>query len=42
MRSSVLDLQNDPLGQRTLLRLEPPPLFISDVDKDKDLTFDYG
>ncbi|XP_018462178.2 uncharacterized protein LOC108833247 [Raphanus sativus] len=42
VKTSVLDLENDPVGQRNFLRLEPAPLVISEVDKDKGRTFDYG
>lgn len=42
VRSSILGLLNDPAGQRSFLRLDALPLVISDVDKDKGLTFDYG
>ncbi|KAG7543484.1 Reverse transcriptase domain [Arabidopsis thaliana x Arabidopsis arenosa] len=33
--------ENDPQGQKTLLRLEAPPLFTTDVDTGKGLVFDF-
>lgn len=31
----------DPLGQKIMLRLEPPPLIFADIDKGKGLVFDF-
>ncbi|XP_018479504.1 uncharacterized protein LOC108850471 [Raphanus sativus] len=42
VKKSVLDLANDPIGQRTFLRLEAPPMVTCEVDKDKGLVFDYS
>lgn len=42
VKKSVLDLENDPIGQRDFLRLEAAPLVIREVDKDKGLVFDYS
>ncbi|XP_056860161.1 uncharacterized protein LOC108834858 [Raphanus sativus] len=42
VKKSVLDLANDPIGQRNFLRLEAPPTVICEVDKDKGLVFDYS
>lgn len=42
VKKSVLDLVNDPIGQRDFLRLEAPPLVINDVNKDKGLIFDFS
>ncbi|XP_018463848.1 uncharacterized protein LOC108835039 [Raphanus sativus] len=39
---SVQDLENDSEGQRNFLRLEGPPLVITEVDKDKGIVFDYS
>lgn len=42
VRNSVLELRDDPIGQRNFLRLEAPPVVTSDVDIDKGRTFGYG
>ncbi|KAG7551547.1 hypothetical protein ISN45_Aa06g022140 [Arabidopsis thaliana x Arabidopsis arenosa] len=41
VRKSVWDLEQDLQGQKTLLRLEAPPLFTTDVDKGRGLVFDF-
>ncbi|KAL0744170.1 hypothetical protein Bca4012_085683 [Brassica carinata] len=41
IRRSVKAAENDPLSQRLALRLEPPPTFISDLNKGKGIVFDY-
>lgn len=41
IKASIEDFANDPLGQKTLLRLEPAPLFSSDVNKGKGLVFNF-
>lgn len=42
VRNSVLDLEKDLSGQKTFLRLEPPPVITNEVDKDRGLVFDYS
>ncbi|KAL1197779.1 hypothetical protein V5N11_003682 [Cardamine amara subsp. amara] len=42
IKSSLEALKNDPIGQKTMLRLEKPPLVSSDINKDKGIVFDYG
>ncbi|XP_023641909.1 uncharacterized protein LOC111831523 [Capsella rubella] len=42
VRKSVWDLEGDSKGQKTLLRLEAPTKFTTDVDKDKGLVFDFS
>lgn len=41
VRKSVWDLENDPQGQKTLLRLEPPVQFTTDENKGKGLVMDF-
>lgn len=41
VKCSIADLENDPLGQKTMLRLEPPPLITSNIDKGKGIIFDF-
>ena len=41
VRKSVWDLENDPIGQKTLLRLEAPTQVTTDLDKGKGLVFDF-
>ncbi|KAF2562985.1 hypothetical protein F2Q70_00015387 [Brassica cretica] len=38
---SLMDLENDPLGQKTFLRLEPAPIVTTKLDKQKGLVFDF-
>lgn len=42
LRSTVEEAEADPIAQRSVLRLEPAPIVISDVNKGKGLVFDYG
>ncbi|XP_018435876.1 uncharacterized protein LOC108808191 [Raphanus sativus] len=42
VRNSVMDLEKDLSGQKTFLRLEPPPLITSEIEKDRGLVFDYA
>ncbi|XP_023638860.1 uncharacterized protein LOC111830610 [Capsella rubella] len=41
VRKSVWDLEGDPNGQQTLLRLEKPTKFTTDVNKGRGLVFDF-
>lgn len=41
IRSSIASLDNDPMGQKTNLCLEPAPLISLDVDKGKGLVYDF-
>lgn len=41
VRSSVAAVERDPVLQRTLLRLEPPPVVSKDINKGKSLVFSY-
>lgn len=42
IKKSLSDLANDPIGQKTMLRLEPYPLVSTDIDKGKGIVFGYG
>ncbi|KAL1225413.1 hypothetical protein V5N11_009066 [Cardamine amara subsp. amara] len=42
IKSSLESLKNDPMGQRTMLRLESIPIVSSDINKGKGLVFNYG
>lgn len=42
VRKSVWDLELDPQGQQTLLRLEAPTQFTTDENKGKGLVFDFN
>ncbi|KAL0886081.1 hypothetical protein Bca101_010064 [Brassica carinata] len=42
VRNSLQDLENDPLGQKTLLRLESAPTVSTDLDKGKGVVFDFS
>ncbi|KAG7593406.1 Reverse transcriptase domain [Arabidopsis thaliana x Arabidopsis arenosa] len=41
VRKSVWDLEKDPQGQKTLLRLEPPVQFTTDENKGKGLVMNF-
>lgn len=41
VRKSVSDLDKDPVGQSTFLRLEAPPVITNEVDKGKGIVFDF-
>ncbi|XP_018464671.1 uncharacterized protein LOC108835952 [Raphanus sativus] len=40
--NSLQALENDPLGQKTFLRLEPAPMVSTDLDKGKGVVFDFS
>lgn len=42
VQKSVLLAEKDPMLKRSALRLEPPPLVISDLNRGKGLVFDYS
>lgn len=42
VKTSVREVKMDPVAKRTVLRLEPAPILISDVNKKKGPVFDYG
>ncbi|XP_013589171.1 PREDICTED: uncharacterized protein LOC106297485 [Brassica oleracea var. oleracea] len=42
VKASVKEVEKDPVAQRTVLRLEPAPILISDVNKGKGHVFEYG
>ncbi|XP_013705054.1 uncharacterized protein LOC106408917 [Brassica napus] len=42
VRQSILDLEKNPRGQKEFLRLEPAPVVILDVNREKGLIFDYS
>lgn len=42
VKGSLAALVNDPIGQKTMLRLEPAPVVSQNVDKGKGLVFDFG
>lgn len=42
LRSTVREAESDPRAQRTVLRLEAPPIVTSDLNRGKGLVFDYG
>ncbi|XP_023635785.1 uncharacterized protein LOC111829919 [Capsella rubella] len=41
VRSSVAEAEKDPISQKTVLRMEPPPLISNDFNKGKGLVFGY-
>lgn len=41
VRSSVAAVEQDPMLQRTVLRLEAPPIISQDFDKGKGIVFSY-
>ena len=41
IRKSLRDLENDPIGQKTMLRLEPLPTVTNDLDKGKGIVFNF-
>lgn len=41
VRISIDSLSNDPLGQKTLLRLEPAPWVSTDLNKGKCIVFNF-
>lgn len=41
VKRSLQALENDPIGQKTMLRLEPLPLVTSQLDKGKGIVFNF-
>ncbi|XP_023640390.1 uncharacterized protein LOC111831096 [Capsella rubella] len=41
VKSSVAEAEKDPITQKTVLRMEPPPLISKDFNKGKGLVFGY-
>ncbi|CAL9234145.1 unnamed protein product, partial [Arabidopsis halleri] len=41
IKKSLEDLKNDPLGEKTCLRLEQPPVVSTDISKGKGIVFQY-
>ena len=41
IQSSLKDLENDHIGQKIYLRMEPMPLISKNLDEDKDIVFDF-
>lgn len=41
VKKSIAELANDPIGQKMLLRLEPPHNVSRDMDKGKGIVFDF-
>lgn len=41
IKQSLLDLKNDPIGEKTMLRLETPHVVSNDLDKGKGVVFEY-
>lgn len=42
VRTSVAETEKDPFLQKTVLRMEPPPIISKDINKGKRIVFDYG
>ncbi|CAG7888664.1 unnamed protein product [Brassica rapa] len=42
VKETVTDLENDMMGHKTILRLEPPPKITTDVNKDKGIVFNVS
>ena len=42
VRKSIVDLENDPIGEKTFLRLEPHPSVTKELDKGKGVVFDFS
>ncbi|XP_018473647.2 uncharacterized protein LOC108844853 [Raphanus sativus] len=42
VKKSLLDLENDPIGRKTALMLEPEPRITKDLDKGKGVVFDFS
>ncbi|KAG7595232.1 hypothetical protein ISN45_Aa01g039400 [Arabidopsis thaliana x Arabidopsis arenosa] len=42
VRSSVRDVEKDPLAAKSILRLEPRPIIHQDLNKNKGVVFDYS
>lgn len=41
VKSSLKEVEMDPMAQKSMLRLEPPPLISNDLNKGKGLVFEY-
>lgn len=41
VKKSIGDLENDPMGQKTMLRLEPQHVVSMDLDKGKGIVYDF-
>lgn len=42
IKKSLSHLKHDPMGEKSILRLEPLPLISTDMKKGKGLIFDFG
>lgn len=42
IKKFLMELQKDPLAEKSMLRLEPNPMITNNMDKGKGLVFDYG
>ncbi|KAF2569741.1 hypothetical protein F2Q68_00024172 [Brassica cretica] len=42
VRKSIKDLGNDPIGQKTMLMLEPAPTITTNLDKGKGFVFNFS
>ncbi|XP_013607906.1 uncharacterized protein LOC106368112 [Brassica napus] len=42
VKNSLRDLEDDPIGHKAFLSLEPLPLVIDDLDKGKGIVFDFS
>lgn len=42
VRKSISDLMDDPIGQKTFLRLEPTPIISKALDKGKGVVYDFS
>ncbi|KAL1197166.1 hypothetical protein V5N11_002045 [Cardamine amara subsp. amara] len=42
IKTSLSDLKNDPVGEKSILRLEPAPLLSADLNVGKDIVFEYS
>ncbi|XP_010451660.1 PREDICTED: uncharacterized protein LOC104733809 [Camelina sativa] len=42
VKTSVGEVEMDPLAQKSILRLEPLPIFHQNINKDKGVVFNYG
>ncbi|XP_024013800.1 uncharacterized protein LOC112087887 [Eutrema salsugineum] len=41
IKSSLKEVEKDPIAKKTVLRLEPPPLVSYDINKGKGIVYDY-
>ncbi|KAF3564471.1 hypothetical protein DY000_02014093 [Brassica cretica] len=42
VKNSLRDLEDDPIGHKAFLSLEPLPLVTDDLDKGKGIVFDFS